>query len=337
MEITKHYPNGRKRIGYICPYIPVEILASTGLQPYCLLHGDYHLMQQGTAYARIDACPMVRANIAHIMQKADQYAALVGSTGCDMSRRLFDLVAEEMDIPIFLIHMPRTDNYQIYSDEIDWLIQKLSRLVNTSINNMIIKQIEIWQHIRAEFRALDQKRATKPSAITTTDFHRIACSYYQGTPSVTLQSITDTSNKPRVFMVGSELSYESNEFLSLLESELSIVGDNICGLSQFLNVHIDDTSITGIKHAYYQQTPCIYRRPNFRFYHDIANQLVDRDCGGMIGFTLDYCDAYEFEIKKMEQTFNLPVLRIRSDYAGEKVHQLSTRIAAFREMLCSKT
>jgi benzoyl-CoA reductase/2-hydroxyglutaryl-CoA dehydratase subunit BcrC/BadD/HgdB len=326
----------RKRIGYMCSYIPIEILAATGLQPYCLLHGDYELMQQGTAHARIDACPLVRANMAHIIQNAGLYAALVGATGCDMARRLFDIIAEKTDIPVFLIHVPRTDNYQIYSDEIDWLIQQLDRVSILSIHDEIVKQIEQWQHTREILRALDIKRADRPSRFTTTDFHRLACTYYKGIPAETYPASEKTTDRPRVYMVGSEISYESEGFLSLLESDLSIVGDNVCGLSQFLNVHINTKSISGIKQTYYQQTPCIYQRPNQRFYDDIMIQLESRSCDGVIGFTLDYCDGYEFELKKMEQTFGLPVLRIRGDYADEKTSQLRTRIAAFGELLCSR-
>ena len=40
-----------KLIGYTCPYVPVELLSAAGFQPYCLLHGDYELMQRGTEYA----------------------------------------------------------------------------------------------------------------------------------------------------------------------------------------------------------------------------------------------------------------------------------------------
>jgi len=325
-----------KRLGYTCPYIPVEILASTGLQPYCLLHGDYDLMQYGTAYARIDACPLVRANIAHILTEADKYAALIGSTGCDMSRRLFDIIAEETDIPAFVINMPRTDNFQIFSDEIEWLIQKLEKTFNVSIADRIIAQIDIWQSIRDGVRELDNKRYSLPSVLPTSTFHEIVCSYYQNTPIPAMVRSNEPSTKPRVYMVGSEISYESGDFLRLIEHDLSIVGDTICGLSQFLNVWIKDRSIEGIKQAYYQQPPCIYRRPNHKFYDHILAQLKKRSCDGVIGFTLDYCDAYEFELKKMEQVLGLPVLRIRTDYAGEKVSQLRTRIAAFREMLCSK-
>jgi benzoyl-CoA reductase/2-hydroxyglutaryl-CoA dehydratase subunit BcrC/BadD/HgdB len=325
-----------QRLGYTCPHVPVEILASTGLQPYCLLHGDYELMQYGTTYARIDACPLVRANIAHILKESDKYAALVGTTGCDMSRRLFDVVSEATDIPALLIHMPRTDNFPIYSDEIDWLVQRLDRILGVSIKDAIAAEIDTWQHARGQMRALDKKRYAAPAILTTQDFHKVAGAYYQGLPALTMPSMNEPLTKPRVYMVGSEISYESGSFLQLFEDDLTIVGDNICGLSQFLSVQVKEHTIAGLKKAYYNQAPCIYRRPNHQYFNYVAAQLKRRCCHGVIGFTLDYCDAYEFELKKLEKTLGVPVLRVRTDYAGEKVSQFKTRIAAFGEMLCSR-
>ena len=88
-------------IGYTCPYIPVEILSATGFRPYALLHGDYDLMQNGLLYTRIDACPLVRANISYVIKHQNKFVALVGAIGCDMSRRMFDVLREHTKIPIF--------------------------------------------------------------------------------------------------------------------------------------------------------------------------------------------------------------------------------------------
>jgi benzoyl-CoA reductase/2-hydroxyglutaryl-CoA dehydratase subunit BcrC/BadD/HgdB len=326
--------NRPNRIGYTCPHIPVEIISATGLKPYCLLHGDLELMDRGTDYMRIDACPLVRSNIAHILQESDRYAALVGSIGCDMSRRLFDVIGEHTNIPTYVLHMPRTDNFQIFSDEIDWLVERLEHQFNMSIKEKCISEINKWETLRSGFRAMERKRYIGTPLLTTSVFHAAASTYYQGTPLVTAIQPQTNSNGPRVYIVGSECSYESTDFLRLLEENLSIVGDNVCGLSQFLNVRIKNKSLHGIKETYYTQIPCIYRHPHTAYYDYVLSQLKERSCDGVIGFTLDYCDHYEFELKKMEEIFGLPLLRIRTDYAREKVGQLKTRIAAFGEMLC---
>jgi len=322
-------------IGYTCPYIPVEILSATGFRPYCLLHGDYDLMQHGTQYARVDACPLVRANIAYIIENKSKFAALVGTTGCDMSRRMFDILGEHTRIPCYLMHQPRTYNQKIHNDEIDWLIDSLSHLSKRNIMDALTHEIDKWEAARNVFRKYDRARYGEPSTVSSSDFQKVATHYYKGELDAISEISENLSNKPRVYLVGSEVSYESREFLELLEVDLRIVGDFVCGISTFLNISIAERTLSGIKNAYHNQPPCIYRRPNKAFYEHTVKQIAERKSIGVIAFTLDYCDAYEFELKKMEATFGLPLLRIRSDYSFQKISQLKTRIAAFGEMLCS--
>jgi len=324
-----------KLIGYTCPRVPVEILSATGHRPYCLLHGDYGLMQQGTRYVRIDACPLVRANIAYVLEHLDQFAALVGTTGCDMSRRMFDVISEHTDLPIFMMHVPRTDNPGIYYEEIDRLAGALTRFCERDIRRALVREIDTWESLRTMLRAIDGRRGLTPSHISTSRFHALVRSYYTGEINQIHDDAPDQiSHQPRVFLIGSELSYESSDFLRLLESDLRIVGDFVCGLSTGINVSVQEHGIDGIKQAYYH-VPCIYQRPNDQFYEYVMNAIRRYACDGIVVYTLDYCDAYEFELHHMESVFDIPVLSLRTDYAQQKTSQLHTRIGAFTELLCS--
>jgi benzoyl-CoA reductase/2-hydroxyglutaryl-CoA dehydratase subunit BcrC/BadD/HgdB len=323
-------------IGYTCSYIPVELLAATGLKPYRLLHGDIGLSKDGERLLRIDACPLVKSNIAYIIKNQDKFTALVGSTGCDMARRMFDIVDELTDIPVYVLNNPRTDNPKIFNDEIDWLAKELEHLSNRKLNDDLLRlEIERWENIREQYRTLNKKRAANPSLISTSDFHKAAINYYKGDVDAQINITEKHSVNPRVYLIGSAITYEANQILELLEQELRIVGDFNCGISRFLNIEIKDKNLNGIKHAYYNQPPCIFKRPNHKFYEWTSSQLKKYACDGIIAWTLDYCDSYEFELKRMESRFGFPILRIRSDFSFQNLSQIKTRISAFREMLCS--
>lgn len=324
-------------IGYTCSYIPVELLAATGLKPYRLLHGDIGLSKDGERLLRIDACPLVKSNIAYIIRNQDKFTALVGSTGCDMARRMFDIVDELTDIPVYVLNNPRTDNPKIFNDEIDWLVKELEHLSNRKLNDDLLRlEIERWENVREQYRTLNKKRAANPSLISTSDFHKAAISYYKGDVDAQINITEKHSVNPRVYLIGSAITYEANQILELLEQELRIVGDFNCGISRFLNIEIKDKNLNGIKHAYYNQPPCIFKRPNHKFYEWTSSQLKKYACDGIVAWTLDYCDSYEFELKRMESRFGFPILRIRSDFSFQNLSQIKTRISAFREMLCSK-
>jgi len=323
-------------IGYTCSYIPVELLAATGLKPYRLLHGDIGLSKDGERLLRIDACPLVKSNIAYIIKNQDKFTALVGSTGCDMARRMFDIVDELTDIPVYVLNNPRTDNPKIFNDEIDWLVKELEHLSNRKLNDDLLRlEIERWENVREQYRTLNKKRAANPSLISTSDFHKAAINYYKGDVDAQINITEKHSVNPRVYLIGSAITYEANQILELLEQELRIVGDFNCGISRFLNIEIKDKNLNGIKHAYYNQPPCIFKRPNHKFYEWTSSQLKKYACDGIIAWTLDYCDSYEFELKRMESRFGFPILRIRSDFSFQNLSQIKTRISAFREMLCS--
>ncbi len=325
-------------IGYACSYTPVELLSSTGLRPYRLLHGNIDLSTKGERLVRVDACPMVKSNLAYVLANQEYFAALVGSTGCDMSRRMFDIFSELTDIPTFVFHNPRTENPKIYYDEIEWLAKHLEILSGKSFNKSIIAdEIHKWGHMREELRAIDRKRAANPSSVSTSDFHRAAINYYKGAFNANLSFCSSPSDKPRVYLLGSAITYEANEILQILEKQLRIVGDFNCGLSRMLNINVRESTLDGITAAYHDQPPCAFKRPHNKFYEYVRGRITELNCVGIVAWTLDYCDVYEFEIKRIEEQFGLPVLRIRSDFSYGNTTQLRTRIDAFSEMLCTKT
>ena len=327
----------KKLIGYSCSYTPVELLAATGYKPYRLLHGDARLSNRGEKILRVDACPLVKSNLSYILENKDKFAAVVGVTGCDMARRMFDCLSPPLadsSLPVYVINNPRTDKPEIFYDEIARLIEKLERLSNKNFTEqLIINEIERWEAARNRYCVFNQKRSANPSLISTTDLAKACTNYHKGDIENAINIIENPSNKPRVYLLGSAIPYEAHLIIEMLEENMRIVGDFNCGISRFLNINIKEKNLAGIKQVYYNQIPCIYKRPNNRFYEMVGAQVKQLDCKGIIAWTLDYCDNYEFELKRIEQYFGLPVLRIRSDLSFQNIRQLKTRIGAFAETI----
>lgn len=321
-------------IGYIGSYVPVELIGALGYKPYRLLHGETNLCQQAEQLVRVDACPLVKSNLSYILNNPKKFKAIIGSTGCDMSRRMFDVLRDLTSPPVYLINEPRTEREDIFNDEIDWLVKQLEYFSGIKITEeLLIKQIELWENQRNIYRVLDEQRGAFPSLISTTGFHKAIINYCQGNIVNQIDLPEEKTDVPRIYFVGSAISYESNPILELLEKDLRIVGDFNCGLARSLNIHIKDKTLAGVKSAYYHQPPDILKRPNHKYYQHIKSELKRLKCTGIIAWTLDYCDNYEFELKKIESEFGLPVLRIRSDFSIQNLSQLKTRISAFAEML----
>ncbi len=321
-------------IGYACSYVPVELLALTGKRPYRLLHGTQEHIMASETYVRIDACPLVKSNIGFIMSNQQEFAAIVGSTGCDMARRLFDIIGEYCQIPTFVFDNPRTDRYQIYSDEIDWLIDELSKKFDIDLNSKrLAETIETWQGKRNLYSRVTEQQRNHPSRIASYDMFTLAGKYHQGLISDMSSPEENISDKPRVYLIGSAISYESIWLLELIEKYLRIVGDSVCGFSRFSEININGTDIDALKHGYYDQYGCFNKRPNTKFCEGLGEHLCDSDAQGIITFTLDYCDVYEFELNRIQNNFDMPMLRLRSDFSRQNLSQLKVRLEAFAELL----
>lgn len=321
-------------IGYTCSYVPVEILAATGHRPYRLLHAEVRLAQDGEQYVRVDACPLIKSTLAYLSEHRTEFACVVGTSGCDMSRRMYDVLAETTDLPVLLLDNPRTDRFAMYSDEIDWLIREIERLFSLRITpEMIRREIGAWEDARTHYRALDRKRMARPSRISTAELHKAVTHYHKGEIEFPPFVPEEATDRPRVYLLGSAFPFEANSTLRLFEERLRVAGDFNCGISRFLGVQVANHSLAGLKRAYFEQPSCILKRPDHRFYEHVSRSIAGLDCRGIIAWTLDYCDPYEFELKRIESKLGLPVLRLRSDLSTQNLAPLKTRIEAFADMI----
>ncbi len=324
-------------IGYSCSYIPVELLSATGLKPYRLLHGDLSLSQKGEEIVRVDACPLVKSNLGFIIQNQKKFACIIGSTGCDMSRRMIEAIRFKTGIPVYIFNNPRTDNFEIFSNEIDMLVRELEQFFRRRFDRGLIQQeCERLEKIRRKLLPIDARRRANPSVLSTTTFQKIMTHYLQGNFSdIKLEIPDEMSYQPRIYLLGSPVSYESGPIIELIEKRLRICGDFNCGLSRSLYINLTEKTIEGLKKAYFNQAPCIFKRPNKGFYEWVEKDLKDTKSTGIIAFVLDYCDNFDFEIAKMERRFSLPILKLKGDFSLQNISQLKVRIDAFIEVLAS--
>lgn len=324
-------------IGYTCSYIPVELLSATGLIPYRLLHGDLRFSRTGEEKVRADACPLVKSNIGFIVENQKKFACIIGTTGCDMARRMLEVVRLTTNIPVYIFNNPRTDNFDIYSNEIDALICELEQFFHRRFDKSLIqKECERLERSRKLLIQIDARRRANPSTLSTTTFHRIVRNFHQGEFKDIPSSIPDEmSYKPRIYLLGSPVSYESEPLIELFEQKLRICGDYNCGLSRGIYIKVEEKTIDGLKKAYFNQAPCIFKRPNRGYYDWVEKDIKSTKSTGIIVLVLDYCDNFDFEVKRMERKFSLPILKLKSDFSFQNISQFKVRIEAFIEVLAS--
>lgn len=329
-------------IGYSCSYIPPELLALTGQRPYRLLHGNIALASAGEQFLRVDACPLVKAGVAYVAAQRREFALIIGSTGCDMNRRMCEVIAQTAGVPTYIFNNPRTRNRDIFDEEIDLLIAALERFSGRQFGPEALRvEIQRWEGARSILRAANAARGAPVATLSTADLMRMVHLFHQGeldridSAGATSGDASLLRTRPRVYLTGSPFTYEMIGLIELLERSLHICGDDNCGLTRMLTVQLTAPTLAGLKKAYYDQPPCIMMRPNQGFYEHVRNEIKRRACRGVVAWTLDYCDNFEFELAEMERSLGVPLLRLRSDLSTQNLGPLRTRIEAFAEMLAA--
>ncbi|MCE5328717.1 2-hydroxyacyl-CoA dehydratase family protein [bacterium] len=139
-------------IGYLCTYIPEEILISGGLDAI-RIKGDRE-SSRAEGYLPINFCPYVKAIWEESYKKNDYLKSIVFATSCDGMRRLYDLfLTYKKETPAFMLDVPR--NYDETS--IDFYSNRLSKLLEFVQTLSPDKKIK-FEDIKNSIEVVNEKR-----------------------------------------------------------------------------------------------------------------------------------------------------------------------------------
>jgi len=139
-------------IGYLCTYIPEEILISGNLNAM-RIKGDRE-SSQTDGYLPINFCPYIKAVWEEAHKKNHHLESVVFATSCDGMRRLYDLfLSYEKDTPCFMLDVPR--NYDETS--INFFSNRLGKLLEFVQDLNQNKKIN-FEDIKNSIMTVNEKR-----------------------------------------------------------------------------------------------------------------------------------------------------------------------------------
>jgi benzoyl-CoA reductase/2-hydroxyglutaryl-CoA dehydratase subunit BcrC/BadD/HgdB len=84
--------------------------------------------------------------------------------------------------------------------------------------------------------------------------------------------------------------------------------------------------------AYFMHIPDVFRRPNEALFDWLKKEIYSRSVDGMVLLRYVWCDKWHAEVKRLRETFEIPLLDIDLDGADPSGRN-ATRIQAFIEAL----
>jgi benzoyl-CoA reductase subunit C len=356
---------GKKFIGYVCSFVPLEIMAASGLIPFRVRGSIHEPITAGDTLLETIVCPYYRScfDLA-VKQRYDFLSGLVIPHGCDSMVRSYSVWSYALPLPYFhFVNIPTVcdaSSFEFFQAELETFRKSLEKFTGKKITDDDLAQaIRLYNENRDRVRALYELRKSDPPLISgreltmvLTVLSSVPIQEASGLLDRVLNEVQGRKNSsgkkgPRILIDGACI--DNIELIQLVE-ELGghVVADTICNGARdyFPKTDVAGDPIAALARRYLDKVNCpkTYRANQARtFEGDIAHRFGDIgtyakefNVDGAILYVYKYCDPFGFEVparKSYYQSIHVPLLYLEDVYSAGTMGQLRTRIQAFLEMI----
>ena len=356
---------GKKLIGYVCSFVPLEIISASGCIPFRVRGDIYEPITKGDALLETIVCPYYRSVFdLSVKGKYEFLSGLVIPHGCDSMVRSYSTWSYSLPYSYFhFVNIPTVcaeSSFEFFQAELDTFRKSLEKFTGKAItDDDLARAIQIYNENRDKVKALYEFRKADPPLISGGELTTalIAGSslpiresnalFDQVLAEIRKRGKSPLKKGPRIFIDGACL--DNIELIKLVE-ELggNVVADTICNGARdyFPKTDVGRDPIDALAHRYLDKINCpkTYRENKTgTFEGDIASRFWDIGAyakefkvDGAILYVYKYCDPFGFEVparKAYYKSINVPLLPLEDVYSAGTMSQLRTRIQAFLEMI----
>ncbi len=359
------HKEGRKIIGYVCSFVPLEMIAASGAIPFRVRGSIQEPITLGDTLLETIVCPYYRSCFdLSIKGRYEFLSGLVIPHACDSMVRSYSVWSYSLPYSYFhFVNVPTVceeSSFEFFEEELKNFKKSLERFTGKSIQDEdLSKAIQLYNKNRDKIRALYELRKNDPPLISGTEL-TMALTAGSGLPidesnewfdqviaAVKGRGGSPLSKGPRILIDGACIDHI--ELVKLVE-ELggNVVADTICNGARdsFPKTEESKDPIQALSRRYLDKLNCpkTYRANKAgTFEGDIANRFGDIGTyarefrvEGAILYVYKYCDPFGFEVparKAYYQSIQVPMLHLEDTYSAGNLGQLRTRIQAFLEMI----
>jgi bcr-type benzoyl-CoA reductase subunit C len=359
-EILEYKQQGGKVFGWLCTYVPEEIIHAAGVLPIRITGYPTEVeLEDGTAYLYVNSCSFSRSCLQlGLRGEYDFLDGVVGGSTCDGARRLFDLWRKYIGTPFHsVLTVPRKYGeraHRLYLDQVMKFKQHLEEFLEATITDeSLLHSIEVYNTSRTLLSELYELRKLDNPPITGADTMEVLNASFHMPKELFNKwlrdlldelSVSGIGNKGRVrlMIVGSVL--ESPEFIRSIETEGGlVVTDELCTSTRYWSdpVVLDGstTPIEAIARRYLSNFPCARMFPSDERFDRILDLIKQFRVDGVISEIIRYCVPYAHDLPLLTDRLKeqgIPILALDVEFGTSGSGQIKTRVQAFLEMLEAK-
>ncbi len=359
-QISEHKRQGKKVLGWLCTYVPEEIIHAAGALPVRITGYSSEVeLEDGDAYLYVNNCSFSRSCFQLGLRGGyDFLDGVVGGSTCDGARRLFDLWRHYIGTPFHhIITVPRkyTESaHELYYKQVLAFKEHLEEFLGTKITNeSLIKSVELYNESRAllkklyELRKLDTPPITGAETMEVLDASfRMPKELFNKYLSELLNELDKSGNayksRARLMVVGSVMA--NPEFIRCIEGQGAlVVTDELCTSTRYWSdpviLNKDEPPLKAISRRYLSNFPCARMVPSDERFNRILGLARDFKVDGVISQIIRYCVPYAHDLPLLRERLKkieVPLLALDVEYGTSGSGQIQTRVQAFLEMLEAK-
>jgi benzoyl-CoA reductase/2-hydroxyglutaryl-CoA dehydratase subunit BcrC/BadD/HgdB len=373
-EIIQAKKSGKKVIGYLCLFAPIELILAADAIPVRINSGWYDAAKIGDRVVPVEVCPVIRSTIGAKMVSLSPFLensdAIISVLTCDGMTKLGEILADYT--PIWQMTIPRVkdsdQSLRLWIDEIKSIKKQIEKLTGNIITRKKLQRaIELTQKATKAFRRLQQLRRGNPVIMGRDAMLAIQTYMWDDVERWTKNTnkLCDELEKrvknedwsvppdtPRVLITGTPMFWPDNWKVPSLVEEANpqgvILADEICSSERILNdpVGVDEWSMNDMLNAIGERylmastCPCFSSTDgNEDRINWLITKIKDYKIDGVIYYVVRGCMLYAMEytrVKKVLDSINIPVYYLDTEYTREDVGQMKTRVEAFLEMLTAR-
>lgn len=348
---------GGKVVGYLCNYVPEEILYAAGILPVRIL-GSHEPQDITEPHIFNMYCPFCRDCLAQGLQgRYDYLDGIATGHSCMHIRQTFDSWTKHLPISYsYYLYMPAhvqsPHAQELLLEELKYFKQSLEEWTGATISDEALdKAIDVYNTNRRLLKQMYALRKSDPPVISGVEAMEMVLTGMfmdkEEHSRLLQQALTEIpqrkntrESQTRLMLIGSP--NDDVEFTRMTEDLGAhvVIEDHCTGSRSFWSEIVPgEDRLAAIADGLINKPPCpqkdLVERKRFSYLLDFAREY---NVQGAIVIQQKFCDPHEFDIppvRSLLENNDIPVLFLEFDLTVP-AGQFRTRIEAFLEMIQTK-
>ncbi len=349
--------------GTFCTFTPCELMDAAGVHPVSLCGMSPEPIPAAEKDLPKNLCPLIKSSYGFAVSDTCPYTyfsdLIVGETTCDGKKKMYELLGRMKDV--YILQLPqgidRSYALEMWTKELHRFKAALEEKFNVTITDQALREAaELRNQLRQARTALMELQKLDPPPFTGLGLYKLLDGLgFSFDLHSNLKKLTDLTaqlqadyaagarpvppGQKRILVTGCPIGGVLEKTVKVVEENGGVVVcfENCGGIKP--TRYLVDTQAEDIMSAIaqrYLNIGCAVMTPNSQRMELLPQLVEEFRVDGILEIELQTCHPYtveRYEIKKLAHDMGVPFLALDTDYSQSDVGQLTTRIAAFIEML----